>query len=194
MHSDTQTRLDWNRVIAKGAYVARNISREYPGIEASDIEQEIFLYIAENRNSIERTTEHLEAGLEAIMYRAGKAYAAAERIAYIYSSCEWLYTPKETRGLLSEAFFDPALWENMPCKDDGVKISAKGVVISLWDIRSALESLEAEDQELVRRRYQLGLAFEDEAEKRRLYRAIDKITQRMNTGVARRRSVDTDTI
>lgn len=189
------TELDWPVIMRKAPHIARKIAREFPGIESSDIEQEIFLYCAENKGSIARTT-HTDSGLEGIMIKAGRKYAARERYAFLNYSAEWIYTPDEVRGIFEEAYFDADAWNEAPVKDDGMTIRAKGIVVSLWDIQGAFEALSVEDQIAIRSRYEYGIPG-DPSERKRLQRAIDKVTQRINGRMAAKsdtRSVDSATV
>jgi DNA-directed RNA polymerase specialized sigma24 family protein len=179
----------------KGAQVARKIAREYPGIEASDIEQEIYVHMLANKKDL--TAEpRTDAYWEVVMHRSGSAYAAKERYSYIHYSSEWIYTPTEIRALFQEAFFSGQMWDNMPLKDEGVTITAKNAVVSLWDLAAAFDTLSPEDRYVIDARYNQGLTL-DETERKRLERAIDKVTRKVNGSQAAKtptETVDPETI
>lgn len=176
--------IDSDRLLRKAAFVSRRVAGDYPGIEVSDIEQAIHLYIAENRSTFEQT--ETEAGLEKFMYRAGRAYASKERYDYLNHSAAWVYTPSEIRAIFEEAFFNPVVWETMPVKDDSrTTLTAKGIVVCLWDISEAFDSLPINDQIALHTRYEYGVPT-SKTEDKRIERAIDKITDRVNGGMARR--------
>ena len=178
------TDLDWSRLMRKGAHVARKVAREYPGVEASDIEQEIYLHCAEKKATILKANYN-DTQLEGIMLRVARSYAGRERYAFIHYSSEWVYTPKEVRALFDEAFFDPILWETMPAKDDGLTLTAKGIVVSLWDISQAFDLLEVEDQLVITKKHNDRECTPlTGAEQKRYERAIDKVTQRINGRMA----------
>lgn len=181
MTADTSIGSDmWERIYAKTPVISRTIAREYDGIDAEDIAQEIYLYAVANSASISKTTEK-QAGIDALLERAGRIYAEKERQAYMFHSSTWVYTPKEVRALFEEAFFEQSMWENAPQKDDGTKISANNVVVFLWDMSQALDSLSHEDQLVIHKRFEYGEEYEDDAERKRCNRAIDKVTRYLNT-------------
>lgn len=128
--------------------------------------------------------------IETVMRRAGSLYAEGERLTYLYRSAEWIYTPEEIRGLLEEAFFDPIYWESTPQKDEGVTLTAKGIVVSLWDIRDSYAELSSEDQGIILRRFRDGESLEN-TDRKRLSRAVDRLTARINGRVPSR---PTDTL
>ena len=175
-------KVDWDAIIREAPSVARRVAYEYPGIEASDIEQEIFLHCAENLASLQRTTKNVY-GLRKVMHSAAVKYASSERLSYVYYSAQWVYTPKEIR-VLFEAFFMPEYWEKVPQKDDGANINHKNVLCSLFDLDAAYSALSTEDQFTIASRYENGVKPDTTADKMRLSRAIDKVTNRLNGRMA----------
>lgn len=173
--------LDWERIQTKAPHVARQIGREYPGIDPEDIEQEIYLHCAENARIV---ANYADTALEKVMQTAGRKYANRERYAFIHTSAEWIYTPREVRALFEEAFFNRDMWQNMPQKDDGVSITAKNVVVSLWDISNAFDSLNTAEKAALVKRYNYGMEFSDDTERKACNRAIDKVTQKINGRMA----------
>lgn len=168
----------WGRARAKAPHVAKRIAYEYPGIDTDDIEQEIYLHLAENISTVR---SYNNAALEMAMKTGGKAYADRERMAYTYQSAEWIYTPNEVRALFEEAYFDAGMWENAPQKETGeFMITAKNITVSLWDIDTAFEALSVDDQVAIKSRYEYGIPFADDSERKRVNRAIDRVTMKIN--------------
>lgn len=169
---------NWALILRKAAFVGRKVAWEYPGIEASDIEQEILLHVAENKSTFAKANYSVTA-LEKIFFGVARKYAATERYAFIHASATWIYTPKEIRALFENAYFDKDMWQRTPQKDEGATITAASVVVSLWDLDNAFDTLSAADQAVIIKRYDRGEEL-DSSEKMRLSRAVDAVTRRVN--------------
>lgn len=183
MTSDTVIGIDWERFQKIAPRVARKTAHDFPGVDAEDIEQEIYLHIAENPSVYKRGAGHSDEQVAGIMKGPARKYAGKERYAFIHFSAEWIYTPKEVRALFEEAFFTTDLWSQMPQKDDGVTINAKNVVVCLWDLSNAFDSLTPDEQAIVSKRYEYGEELTVN-ERKELQRAIDKVTMRLNGRMA----------
>jgi hypothetical protein len=161
--------------------VAASIAKSNPGIETSDIEQEIYLRALQS-NFLNRVDETSGGLVHTLATEYGTKYAMAERKAYTYFSAEYIYTPAEVRDLLDK-FFDPIHWEGAPTKEKDIDIEAGGVVVALWDIRNAFEALSEIEQKTIRERHQFGISPKTSAEKMRVSRAVDKIVRHLNVNL-----------
>lgn len=162
--------------------VAASIAKSNPGIEASDIEQEIYLKVLQP-GFLARITENDGGLVYTAATQAGVKYAENERMVYTYFSAEYIYTPAEIRTLLEDEFFNPLSWEEAPTKELDISIKSGGVVIALFDIREAFESLSEAEQTAIRSYYEFGVTPETPGEKSRVYRAIDKMTRFINGNI-----------
>jgi DNA-directed RNA polymerase specialized sigma24 family protein len=178
--------LDWNRFNTLAASVARRIADEYPGIDADDIQQEILLKALENKDTLEKA-DYPEGQIRKNFRQWGIGYAGRERYAFIYHSAEYIYTNAEVRQLFEKAFFRPELWEAVPSKDDGISVTAGGVVVALWDLNNAYDALSADDATVIAKRYEQESTLSS-AEAMRLSRAIDKVTRALNNGVIKKQN------
>lgn len=172
--------------------VAENVSREWPGIEADDIEQEILVHVLDNRESLAKQA-YDERTLEATLRRVANRYAGRERYAYTFNSAQYVYTPAEVRALFEEAFFDPAAWEGAPTKetDHRLDVASGGVVVALWDLKAAYATLPGAQQAAIRKRYATpdGLT---ETEFKRITRGIEAACRYLNRRTVERQNADHD--
>ncbi|MFB7185222.1 hypothetical protein ACFCZT_07860 [Streptomyces sp. NPDC056230] len=176
--------LDWDRYTKLADSVARRTAAEYPGFDADDIRQEILLQVMEREATFEKAN-YVEGQLRKNFKQFANRYCGSERYTYIAHTAEYIYTVMEVRQLFDKAFFRPELWETMPTKDDGVSVTAGGVVVALWDLNEAFNSATPNDQEVIVKRYELEEKLTP-AETVRLQRAVDKITRALNNSVVRR--------
>jgi hypothetical protein len=179
--------MHWTRYQKIADSVARRVAEEYPGIDADDIRQEILLHVLENRSTYE-SHSYSEGQLRKSFRRVATKYAGRERYAYSYHSAEYVYTASEVRALFDTAFFQPENWEKAPTRDDGISISAGGVVVALWDLDRAYSELAPEDAAVIAKKYERGEQL-SKPERMRLSRAIDQITRALNNGVLKRQAM-----
>ncbi|MFC9231060.1 hypothetical protein ACFTZI_19215 [Streptomyces decoyicus] len=176
--------IDWTKFTKIAEGVARRVADEYPGIDAEDIQQEILLHVVE-KQAVYVGANYPDGQLRKNFRKIAISYAGRERYTYIYHSAEYVYTSSEVRQLFEKAFFQPELWETAPTKEDGVSVSAGGVVVALWDIDRAYSTLPVLDAQVIAKRYEHGEALSS-AETMRLSRAIDKIVRTLNNSVVKR--------
>ncbi|MFF7234157.1 hypothetical protein [Streptomyces sioyaensis] len=176
--------IDWDRYTKLAESVARRVAVEYPGFDAEDIRQEILLQVMERKSTFEKAN-YPEGQLRKNFKQFAYRYCGSERYTYIAHSAEYIYTAIEVRNLFDKAFFRPELWEKMPTKEDGVSVTAGGVVVALWDLNEAFNALPPNAQEIIVKRYELEESLTP-AENVRLQRAVDKITRALNNSVVRR--------
>lgn len=164
---------------------AKRLSREWPGIEADDIRQEMTLCIVERAENIAKHDDRESIAL-GVARKAGLAYCSGERYFYQTSTAEWIYTPKEVRRVLASYYFNAEGWEDAPKKRDlGQTIEGDGISIALMDVRDALEALAEKDQALIVRVFDYGERVKD-AERKATDRAIDRMTTYLNRGISER--------
>lgn len=163
---------------------AKRIARDWPGIDAEDIAQEMVLKVCENWDASLKdqdgpTRRRMALGLAELR---GKQYAAGERYEYQQSTSEWIYTPQEVRGLLAEYFLIDG-WEDAPRRPNRTEtVAADGVSVALMDIRKAYEAAPERDQTLIMRAYQSHESLPD-TDYRALRRAVDRLAQALNRKV-----------
>lgn len=171
--------LQWERLTRAANQAARGLAKDWPGIDRDDIRSEIISTMAGQSASLAKLDDK---GLFHAARRVGRGYCGRERYAYTWHSAQYVYTPAEVRALFATAFFEPELWEQLPRPGDGVTIEADGIVVALWDLSDIYDRLSPDHKVVVAKRYERGEAL-NEAERRRLSRAIDEVCRRLNRRV-----------
>lgn len=164
---------------------AKRFARDWPGIEADDIQQEMALCIVERFENIKDHPDlrNLALGLAS---KAATAYCSGERYFYQASSAEWIYTPKEVREVLAEHYFNSLSWHDAPKKrDPDQRLLGDGISIALMDVQNAMEALPERDQALICATFDAGQPVRG-SDKMRLSRAIDKMAKFLNRGISER--------
>ncbi|MFE7113917.1 hypothetical protein ACFU99_00610 [Streptomyces sp. NPDC057654] len=161
---------------------ARRLSRENGYAEFDDIKQYMLLRYCENRA---RFASYEPGALYAVFRKIGVEHCKNERLHYSYSTAEWIYTPKEVRNVLRHAYYREECREVMPSgKDDLIKVAndPNSIALSIWDIDEAIGSLSEEHQSAIERAYlHEETPAHGSADQRCLNRAIDRLTERLNT-------------
>ena len=172
--------LDIGVVVGLANLVGARVAREYPGITAEDITQEAITALYEKSD---RLTNFEQDYLYTVMYEAGNTYAARERYDYLVNTASYLYTPKEVKAVLEEAYFDPSFWEVPTHKDDylAAGISGQTDVVCLSDMQNGFDRLSGHHTDTLVRKYRDG----GEVHRETLARAVDALTRAMNVHVNR---------
>lgn len=169
--------LEFEELTELADKVAKSKAREYPGIEAEDIRQEILVRVLESPDSL---TGFGGGALRRTFEAVATRYCATERYRYTFHSGQYVYTPDEVRALFEEAFYDPGAWEHPPVKESyELSITSGGVVVALWDLREAFGALKPAEKEVIEARYRNGFTL-TETERKRCNRAIDSATRILN--------------
>lgn len=182
---------DWTALNSLAQNVGRNVARNWPGIDPEDCAQEALTALLERPKVIEVHGDN-EAFLRSFMTRVATQYASGERYHYTVMSSDYLYTPKEVRGLLDNAFWDDSVRESsVPAGPDSKTqlLVWENVCVALWDLDSAFERLTGTDQFRLKRRFKDGEEFPTDAARKACDRAIDTLTQRLNERVNRAEEV-----
>ena len=169
--------------------VARNLAREWAGIEADDIEQQIWEAVLPSWRTLTKDVE--QRGLfRAAARRAGRVYCRRERYTHATGTGEFIYSTDEVRALLNCAYFEDRSSWPLPSEDDGVSVSAGGIVCALWDLDRAFNRLpEAQRASLVAR-YAIRAELTN-AEEKAAQRGVDTLTRDLNWAtLGRKRQAD----
>lgn len=173
--------LTTEEVMEMANRVGRRTARESGGdlLEAEDVAAEILVNMAELAGSL----RDKGAGyVHTAMVKIADRYAAKARYDRMARFSSYLYTPKEVRALLTEAFFDPAAWDVPTRKDDRMStvISDGTIGVSLMDLKTAFAGLSESQRELLLNRFHPD-ADGDAPSAMSVTRAIETLTRRMNT-------------
>lgn len=173
-------KLTTDEVMEMAHRVGRKVSRDNPAMDAEDIASEALVRLADRAEAI----RDAEPGyVYTVMLREAELYATKQRYDYMLSKAAYVYTPREVRALLAEAFFDQAAWDCPSQKDDylSASISKGTIVVSLIDLKTASELLTASQREVLLRRYAEG---DEETPAKPVSRAIAALTRHMNRTVS----------
>lgn len=169
--------LTTNEVVAIANKVGRRVAGEYPGIDADDIASAALLELARKAASLKSGDE---AYVYKVIYNDAIRYAAKKRYDEMLATATFIYRPKEVRALLSEAYFDPTMWDVPTAKDDYLlaTISQETIGISLIDLQEAWGRLKAAYRDVLIRRFR----EEDKSvPAMQVTRAIEALTRYMNS-------------
>lgn len=173
--------------------VAKSFSRSYPGTDAEDILQEIWLhFIKEWKHYEGKEDAYILVGAR----KVATTYCKTELYSYQLHSSQYVYTPNDVRALFKEAYFEDSNWEVVPGRDDNrlTVTDSNGVTVALWDLRTAFEALSESDQVWIIRAYCQGEELE-KSQQKAVQRAIDRCTEQLNRKVPRaKRSESFDNI
>lgn len=131
--------------------------------DPQDLEQDLWVFFLERNQSILN-----EGQMVSLLKKQAKALTRKERIDYMYFRGAYLYTPGMVRRLLENA-----VW----CEVENV-VDIEGRV----DVSTALKELSESERNLLYAKYHLGEPIDNsESNRRAVYRAVDKITDILNT-------------
>jgi hypothetical protein len=175
--------LDPDKVLEKAKRIGWQISKNYPGVEAEDITGEILEHLVSVAGRLTSTEDDY---LDRVMRRAGASYAAKERYEYIVRTSQYVYTPREVRALLRDAYYIPEMWKVPTAKDEHLSAAVSGdtVIVSLLDVEIALTKVTARQREVIHRAFYFRNELSD-AERKQLQRAIDAVTKQLNLHINR---------
>lgn len=192
--------MDWDILSPWIKQSALKVSRAYSSwVSKSDLEGELWIWALKNEMRIleyQRNGDDFERIIRAILNKEARAYAINERAAMTgrnSNDLEW-YTPRSIRLILPHVF-DAEDWQSFESNYDGMPgskpIASRGgdVLASIMDVKSALEQLFEDQQEILKMFYGDGLhisvvaaRFElsEEATRKRIDRAVYAICDRLN--------------
>ncbi|MFE9120850.1 hypothetical protein [Streptomyces sp. NPDC007172] len=169
-------------IINTARKAAKRLARENAYCEADDIEQYILLKYWESRKRFE---SYEPRALYTVFQSIGTEHCKAERLHYTYNTAEWIYTPKEVRNVLQHAYYREEARELIPNrKDDLLRVlhDPSSIALSIWDIDEALSRLSDVHQAAIERAFlHEEKPLHGSAEHKQLQRAIDRLTERLNS-------------
>ena len=186
--------MDERELQASCRRVAGIVSRDYSAVEAEDLEQELFLEAWRVGDRVEN--------LDAWLFKAANGIAADlhEKVMKCKGYSQYEYTSAVVRRVL-EYSFTYTNWESLPLPDSAR--SAPRTARAQWDedaqadvyqqvndptdardvaadIQRVLDLLGSEDRQRIISRYKYGIVPDTDSEKKKLYRAVDKLTKKLN--------------
>lgn len=190
-----------DRELHQAWIVAGRVVRLQRGlVERDDVFQEISLWACTHMDRVTQWREEERVGrakLNTAFYRAGQKYATRERARITRSdvSDHYFYTQAMIEELLPEVFDRESGWDSpTQSQEIGARVPSRPAegnnrLALLCDIHAAVQSLPAEDRELLRTRYvDGGRTYQQLADmlsssvttvRRRLKSALNHVTDRL---------------
>lgn len=162
--------------------VARTLAATYRLVEAEDVEQEIWLALAANWRYLDGKED---AYVRSAAKRAGASYCERERYDYTFNTAQFVYTTRDLRGLLAEAFFEDAAWLDLPRKEFGAveSVMSGGLAVAMWDMAEAFGRLKPHEAAAIRKRYATDKPLSP-AERKSVERGIDAMAVILNRKIS----------
>lgn len=182
------------RACRRAAQRVSRINKRY--VEIGDVQSELYVWVAKHSQAV---TDWLEQGsygmnkLNVALFRAGHRYASKERARL--TGCQlsdfYWYTPGAIEELLPEVW-QVSNWVLAASGEQGRshRDPAEGGnrLAMLIDVAWAVSTLAADEQQILRDRYEAGLYFDaiaaqlgltDEGARKRVERLLDKLVERL---------------
>ncbi|MFF8629656.1 hypothetical protein [Streptomyces werraensis] len=178
------TEINWEALEPLVEKVAREIVTKWTIVDADDVKQEIMLHAVQEQRVIAQYQGNEEI-LRKIFWNAGRRYAAKERAYLDLMDDQYHYTPDEVRGVMrSFVYTDAEVSEQIGKRDDLTRcVITDNIISARLDAEKGFKRLNRDYQEAIMRQFVYGLSAENDADKRRGYRAIDALTAEMNRGI-----------
>jgi hypothetical protein len=174
----------WDETRATARSLSHKIARDYPGIEADDIEQAILTRVTEQESMFKRMNYPPDS-LRKILHRFGVKYANDERLSALNLSDQYHYTIGEVRALCGEALFDRDAFIAKVEQDAEYAANFDEIAARTVDLQTAFAALRPEQRALISKRW-----VENEIltpnERKALSRTMDRLVQEINRGISKR--------
>lgn len=153
--------------------IARREHRKVRTLEVEDVEQHVFLTLFSRAKGTDfRLWE--SAGIADLAIKIAREYVNKERIDYMHFSCAYIYTPAMVEMYLKDCAW--SMPEDIPDVDGRM------------DVMAEFDNLPLRQRQVLFAKYGMGERFADADPRRKMAeRAVDKITERLNTGVGMKR-------
>ncbi|MEU4726488.1 hypothetical protein AB0G06_43410 [Nonomuraea dietziae] len=190
----SQEHTDLLMQVAKA--VGRKLARQYPAMDAEDVASEVTTQALAEWKHIKAKLDKAAAYdrteyevLHFLLSQRANAYCGKQQYEYMLHSSQAIYTPKEVRALLKEAYYNPDAYTT-PGKEDqvGVAVESKDLWVNLADINRALDSVPARVHDVILAAFgpeDLGLP---EPDRRRTSDAVNTVTRELNKHLNHSRS------
>lgn len=183
-------KFNWGDTQKVAHDVARKVSRQYPGCEADDIEQEILLEVVKR----EGTFRHMNYEVPQL-YRYLTNYANKYCNEYRIRSYDWdeghYYSAKEVRALCASALFDTEAFMETVRGNENLEPRADIILERVGFLRDAYDELRDRERDVIYRRYVEHESLEN-SDRALLYRAINLLVVKINKGTRREQYVPMD--
>ena len=162
----------WSALIEKSA---RFVAHDFPGVDEDDIIQSLWEMVLKNRHRLD-----IDAGkTSGILVKSAKLIAWEQRKNDLYATGQYNYRPSDVRKILKDAISNET-WNNT-----FVPIDAKSMTnIDSWDVSAdvkwAFRKLSEQQKEAILKWLLPNEIELSTAERKRVDRGVDKITDMLN--------------
>lgn len=152
------------------------VSRDFPDLEKEDLQQELYAFILKNHETLESPDK---PGSTVVLMKVAKQYAWNQRKEHLQLSPQYSYRTSDIKAIL-ESVFDSRDWSNVQIPDDA-KSEFNDVFLEVnCDVKRAWESLGYAQRKVIFEKYALGQFPDGDTARKRLNRAIEKLTDNLN--------------
>ncbi len=173
MNPSKEELKEWTRVINRAAKFA---AHDFPGIEWEDLAQDLWVMVLRSRT----LPDPLSPGLTSTLTKMAKRAAWQQRKQDLYATAQYNYRPSDLREILKSAL-DRSLWPSSFVPSDAHSLTnLDGLDVSA-DVSWAWSKLPFSYRDILFRVYVAGETYATgTADRRRVDRAIEKITEILN--------------
>lgn len=178
--------VEWSGVVEK---IGKFVARDFPGIEWEDLTQDIWVHLLEREQKGPLPSPDADGVMRALK-REAERIAWRRRKEDLRSTSQYDYRPSDVRRIL-ETSFNYMDWPRGPVPDDAKSDDGLAAFDIRSDISAGLDRLSQSHRNAILGRYRDGNMSTGDAQKKMLYRAVDALTDILNTyrGRLNRRAV-----
>lgn len=162
----------WEDIVKK---TARFVARDFPEASEEDLFQDLMMFVLEHP-SLEAEHEYAARGL----YNRGVMFAWEYRKQALYITSQYAYRTSDVRKIL-ETLFDYREWDASFVPSDAKTFREDDRLAVNSDLMDAYQRISYTYQECIYDRYGKNIIPVEPAEKSKLSRAIEKLTDVLNT-------------
>lgn len=157
--------------------VSASVARDFPESDAEDISQQLWLTILSKRDTFKDPDA---PGMTKALFRLAKSHCGKLRAEALHLSVQYNYATDDIKKIL-ETVFERSKWYDGWVPEDAESIKDSADALDLQsDISWGISQLSDKDQRVMGRRYLLHEELND-ADRQRLTRAVEKLTDVVNT-------------
>jgi hypothetical protein len=163
----------WKDAVSK---TAKFVAKDFPAVSEEDLFQDMMMYVLSNP----KLKDPNAPGMSVALYRRTMTYAWEYRKQALHVTSQYAYRTSDVRKIF-ETLFDKRDWELSYLPDDARSLSGDDRLVVNADVSRAYSLIPQTYQEALFIRYGLKQLPSNEAERKRLYRATEAITDVLNT-------------
>lgn len=163
----------WDDIISRAA---RWTAHDFPNVTSDDLYQDLWVFVLETP-----ALDPNNPGVYTVLARKAKTIAWDQRRADLQFTAQYSYRTSDVREIL-EGIYEYESWARGYCPADAIGGDRMGSVDVRADVTWAMEKLPSQYREIIESRYRNNTQFEaHSAERRRLNRAIKRLTDTLNS-------------